>query len=62
MYVIQRTDGKFVARPGAAHSYTNKLQHAQTFQTREAAERDRCPGNERVLRLENAMSNQWEKR
>lgn len=48
MYVIVRTDGKFVAPPGQAKSYTDKLQHARTFPTREEAEKERCPGNESV--------------
>ena len=50
MYVIQRTtDNRFVARPGSEHSYTPRLQHAQVFKTREAADMARCPENERVV-------------
>jgi hypothetical protein len=55
MYVLQRTDGAYVTHPGSAHSYTRYLQEARTFPTREAAERERCPENERVLILEEAM-------
>lgn len=55
MYVIQRDDGAFVSRPGSDHSYTRLLQQARTFATRDAAERERCPGNERVLSVEQAM-------
>lgn len=47
-YVIRRTDqgGGWVAKPGGKHSYTNKLQDARVYPTREAAEADRCPENE----------------
>ncbi len=55
MYVIIRSDGLFVAPPGQRSSYTKKLQHARTFPTREAAERERCPGNERVVALADCM-------
>lgn len=53
MFVIQRTtDGAFVAdmrlNPSGS-SYTHKLQFARTFPTREQADADRCPENERVL-------------
>ena len=40
-YVIQRTDGAFVAPAGNRSSYTRELQHARTWGTREAAERER---------------------
>ena len=58
-YVIKRTDqgGGYVCRPGPANSYgsyTQRLQGAQQFQTREAAEKERCPGNEVVLPMEDA--------
>lgn len=49
-FVIRRDDGKYVARPGSAHSYTSKLEEARLFATREAAERD-CCGNERIIPL-----------
>jgi len=55
MYVIVRNDGAFVAPPGRPSSYTNKLQHARTFATREAAERECCPGNERVVEISQVM-------
>jgi hypothetical protein len=54
-YVLKRDDGKFVARPGSEHSYTDKLQRARTFDTRDEAERDRC-SNEILLTLEQAMN------
>jgi hypothetical protein len=56
MYVIVRTDdGKFVARPGSEKSYTRKLQNARTFRTREAAELDRCLGNEVIRSIEEVI-------
>lgn len=43
MYVIRRiSDGKFVARPGSGHSYTQFLQKAMTYPTRESAEGNAC--------------------
>lgn len=56
MYVLQRTtDGAFVAPPGSPKAYVKSLQNARTFPTREAAERERCPENERIVRVEDAM-------
>jgi hypothetical protein len=46
-FVLQRTeDGAFVRPPGEARSYTYALQLARVYPNRDAAERDRCPGNE----------------
>lgn len=44
MYVLVRTDqgGGYVARPGSQHSYTRRLEEAQTFPSREVAERGKC--------------------
>jgi hypothetical protein len=52
-FIIQRTDqgGGYVARPGSLKSYTHEPLKARRFATREEAERERCPGNERVLSL-----------
>lgn len=48
MYVlINAENGKYVALPGHAKSYTTRLKSAATFATREAAEREAC-GNERA--------------
>ena len=55
MYVIQRNDGWFVTRPGRAGSYSHNLQDARTYSTRDAAQREMFPGNERILTLEEAM-------
>lgn len=57
-YVIIRTGNVYVAdmnKSTTGGSYTNKLQYAKVFATREEAERDRCPGNERVVDLSEAM-------
>jgi hypothetical protein len=57
MYVIQRIpDGAYVAQPGAAGSYTRALQHARTFPTREAAERERCVENEITVAVDAILS------
>jgi hypothetical protein len=48
-FIIKRDgDGKMVARPGSAHSYTSDPERARVFDTREAAERE-CCGNEQVV-------------
>lgn len=49
MYVIQRTDGLYVARQGSEHSYTRKLEDARKYRTRQEADNDRCAGNETVV-------------
>jgi hypothetical protein len=50
MYVLRRTsDGAYVAQPGSASSYTRKLEHAQTFSTRDDAVKASCPENERPV-------------
>jgi hypothetical protein len=55
MYLIRRNDGAYVAQPGSNSSYTRTLENARTFATREAAERERCPGNEYVVSLDEVM-------
>jgi len=54
-YVIQKAGGLYVAKPGHAHSYTNRLDYARKFQTREEAEGNLCPENERVVELERVL-------
>lgn len=49
MFVIIRTDGKYVSQPGSQHSYTDKLQNARVWASRESAERECCVENERVI-------------
>jgi len=48
MYVITRTDGKYVAPSGLLQSYTTSLERARKYHTRKEAEADLCPENERV--------------
>jgi hypothetical protein len=56
MYVIVRTDGAYVSKmPGNGSSYTRLLQNARVFATHDAAKRDLCPGNERILSVNEAM-------
>ncbi len=59
-YLIIRTDGKWVARAGSQHSYTTKIENARVFDTRAAAEADRCVGNEHVVEVIDALrSGRW---
>ena len=59
MYVIRNTDnGKFVAdmnKSRDGHSYTRDLLQAKIFTTQEEANRNRCPGNEHVLKVEELL-------
>ena len=55
MFVIRRNDGAFVAPSGSRGSYTLALQHARTFATREAAERELCPDNENIVPVDSIM-------
>jgi len=56
-YVIERTDqgGGFVCPPGQPASYTYDLRHAWIFGSREAAEKQLCPGNEIVRRVDDLL-------
>lgn len=47
-FIVTREDGKMVARPGHHRSYTADPRLARTWDSREAAERERC-GNETVV-------------
>ncbi len=49
-YVLRRTDqgGGYVKNFGGTSSYTQSLQHARRYESHEAAEADRCQGNEVV--------------
>lgn len=58
MYVIVRSDGAFVSDPstnGTGSSYTRDLSKAKTFRTRESAERELCPENERIRDVEECL-------
>lgn len=52
-FLLKRTDqgGGYVAPPGSAKSYTRSRAAARQFPTREAAEADRCPGNEVIVEV-----------
>lgn len=50
-YVIRRSDGAFVAKPGSKGSYTVSITAARIYPTIEAAQVDLCKGNERVAPL-----------
>ena len=56
IYVLVRSDGKYVASSGREQSYTSKLEEAQTFPTYDAADRNRCVENERVASVESLLS------
>lgn len=48
-YVLKRDDGYWVAdvqRNPSGGSYTRALQFAKRYPSKEAAEQDKCPGNE----------------
>lgn len=49
-FLLRRTDqgGGWVTAPGSHRAYTHKRENAQRYPTREAAERYRCPDNERI--------------
>ena len=55
MFVIRRNDGAYVARPGSAGSYTRSLESAWKFYNREEADKQRCPGNETVVSVEDIL-------
>ncbi len=57
MFVIKRTDqgGGYVAPAGSKHSYVRNLQHARAWPTREAAEAERCPGNEVIVAVDEEL-------
>ena len=59
MYVIQRQeDGLYVAAYAGhtGQSYTNHLQKAKVYATRDEANRDKC-GNETIIPLREAFNN-----
>ena len=55
MYVLRRNeDGKYVAKPGMHNSYTNRLELAQVFDTKEKAEGSAC-GNEHAVSVDSIL-------
>ena len=56
MYVIwNSTERKYVSKYGRKSSFTDKLQYARVFPNKESAEKECCPGNERVIALSEIM-------
>lgn len=55
MFVIQRDDGAFVTPAGSEKSYTREITKARTWNDRDAADRERCVGNERVVPIEDLL-------
>lgn len=51
MYLIKRNDGKFVAQSGSEHSYTNRLDLARVYKTKDEATKDLCTGNETIVEI-----------
>lgn len=56
-YVIERVDqgGGYVSKPGSASTWTKKLQDARIWPTREAAQRELCVENERIVPLSSLL-------
>lgn len=56
-YVLRRTDqgGGYVAESGSDKSYTHQLENAKRFPTREAADADRCKGNEVIVPVDQLL-------
>lgn len=55
-YVLKRaSDGAYVSKPGAAHSYTKRLEEARIFATAEEAWKNACQENEVVIPLNNIL-------
>jgi len=48
MKFVIRKGHYYVALAGSLHSYTTKLRHARIYNSREAADADRCPDNETI--------------
>lgn len=55
MYVIKKRGGGYVAEPGSRESYTNYLELAQKFYTRESAEKNSCIENECVMSIDDIL-------
>lgn len=57
IYVIKRTDqgGGWLAMRGSRASYTRYLHRARVFHSRDEALGERCPDNEIVQSIEEAM-------
>lgn len=53
--LVHNNTGKYVAKPGRKHSYTDRLQNAKTFMTKMGAERDSCQESEHPERIEDIL-------
>ena len=54
MYLIMRDDGALVAdtrKSTTGSSYTKDIRQAQRYTSKEQAQRDLCPENERIITL-----------
>lgn len=56
MFVLRRLDGMYALPPGQAMSYTKDLEKAWRFPSREAARRQQCLDNERIVPIEELLS------
>lgn len=54
--IIRMSDGKYVARSGSEHSYTEKLEEAATFNMSLEAKNNSC-NNEFVQSVESVLAN-----
>lgn len=52
--IFRTSDGQYVAKSGQKRSYTEKLQDAKVYRTKESAEKDACE-NERVVRISDTL-------
>ena len=48
-WIIRRAGGGYAARPGSKKSYVPSTRNARTYDTKEEAEADCCPDNERPI-------------
>jgi hypothetical protein len=63
-FLLQRVeDGKYVLPTGQGHkdSYTRDVTKAAIFPTREAAERERCVENERIVDFDSLFQRGYSK-
>lgn len=54
MFVIERSKGEYVAKPGLTRSYVKSLKNARKFKTVEAAESEKCD-DESIVDLEKLL-------
>lgn len=52
MYVIKRLDGKYVSKVGSKYSYTDSLENARIFLTKEKADDNCYVENEKVVSVD----------